>query len=145
MNFKRKFAKTFAVGDETEGRMLNLITGQVSHQAKYKKDSQVVTANIVVGVNETRSLISDESFFLYKFGNEKKEWEHFLEVFVSKESERLLIIENELKSTLLQDIKTSIKDFTPEGPDIIAYVTVKSAQSAKIHDVSEYLHDLSKN
>ena len=139
LNFKRKFAKTFAVGGEVEGRMLNLITGQVSHQAEIKKGSQVE------GINETYSLTSDESFFLYKFGNEKKERENFLEVLVSKESERLSKPEDELKSTLLQDIKTSMKDFTPEEPDIVAYATVKTAQSAKIHDVSEYLHELKQD
>ena len=53
--------------------------------------------------------------------------------------------EDELKSTRLEDIKTSMKDFNPEEPDIVAYATVKTAQSAKIHDVSEYLHELKQD
>ena len=146
LNFKGKFAKTFAIGGEPEGRMLNLLTGQVSHrfETHEKKSENNSHTETVHRINQSGH-ITDDSFFLYEYGTDKNAWEQFLETILTMEQKRLDSMPADLKSTLLQDIKILMPDFTPEKPDNVAYAIVKTAQSAKTNDVANYLHDLKKD
>ena len=146
LNFKRKFAKTFAVGGESSGRMLNLLTGQVSHRTEtLEKQSENIKQSETLHNSTQIEQVTDDSFFLYDFGDERQAWEQFLDTLLTVEQKRLDSTPGDLKSTLLQDIKNVMPDFTPENPDNVAYATVKTAQSAKTNDVANYLHDLKKD
>ena len=58
LDFKRKFAKTFHYGLEACGRMLNLITSQVTHNAENKERTN---RNI-----SQKKTITEEDFFFSK-------------------------------------------------------------------------------
>ena len=64
LNFKRKFAKTFAIGGEPEGRMLNLLTGQVSHRTETTEKESEITCNSETAIEKNATgHITDDSFF----------------------------------------------------------------------------------
>ncbi len=134
LNFKRKFAKTFAVGGDVLGRMLNLLTGQVSHRKTYVQSDD----NTLPSASNDPKNICENTFFNMT-DDVQASYNEYLKNLHSHSSQRRQLPLSSMKTTLMYDLKQSMPHFTPNEPDNVAYATVQSAQSSSITDVSKYL------
>ena len=152
LNFRRKFAKTFKVGGEVLGRMLNLITGQVTHREISSSPGANSPVNQTPGVNFTPSLevspfqtLSEGDFFLHESSDGKSALSNYLGSLICAEKSRLGKDPGELKSTLLLSLQNYLPHYTPASSDRVVYTTVMSAQAASINDVSQYLQKMKED
>jgi hypothetical protein len=138
LNFSRKFAKTNRLGGEQSGRMLDLLTGQVSHRS----GNQVNSAAFESGESPHTILCNSKQFRIDDNELEKVAWNDFLSAISDSQQERNKILPENLKSKLIQDLEQQMPDYTPDVKDTISYATVKEAKSSSINDIAGYLHDL---
>ena len=119
LNFKRKFAKTFKAGGEVLGRMLNLITGQVTHRETNSTCSDTVTipdnmpsmsTSDRFPVTLTRPL-TETDFLLQSHGETKCAKIQFLEAMVHVQRERCCVEVKQLQSTLVIDMHAQMAHF----------------------------------
>ena len=136
LNFSRKYAKTSMLGGEKSGRMLDLLTGQVSHSSS-DPNSDFNAGPIPDFVPET-----SQQFRIDENEEEYNAYNAFLEHLTSCQEERNMISTEDFQTTLLKDLENKMPDFTPNTKDTITYATVKEAKSSSIHDIASYLHDM---
>ncbi len=137
LNFARRFAKTFQYGGQVAGRMLNLITGQVSHR-KENTDASSLQGDLL---KQTPSQ-SEADYFLKPGTEEYEMWERFVKSLGQKTECRTASNVKDHKTTLLDDIKEDLPSYTPSDPDNISYARVSCAQASNINDVCQYLTQL---
>ena len=134
LNFNRKFAKTSALGGDKSGRMLDLLTGQVSHSANEPLQPFFPGEATEIPLEDTQQFRIDERL------EESSSYNSYLTNLTTCQIQR-----NEVDNhttILLKDLEHKMPDFTPPTKDIIAYATVKEAKSSSIHDIACYLQDL---
>ena len=141
LNFKRIFAKTFQTTGQVLGRMLNLLTGQVTHQTEQGKNTCAVMADVI----KEQLTLSDDHFFCRPPSPEYTAWQEFQSAVFKSTKETLGKSPTDLKCTLFERLQKYCRHFTPDIPDNIVYATVKEAQSSNIDDVGAYLTDLKQD
>ena len=140
LDFERKFAKTFQAGGEVLGRMLNLITGQVSHRELAGASTEVDSSHCPAPATSADPRLTVDDFFMHNRGNTKSALVQYVDNLIAAEINRLGKEPKDLKSTLIEDLQEYMPHCTPTRPDRIVYATVLSAQSASVDDVSKYLN-----
>ena len=133
LNFHRKFAKTFVCGGTTSGRMLNLITGQVSHRVKSIGNSDTCTSTEMIR-NVTLS-----DFFPDPASKESVSLKEFDDVITKCSVLRKDNPPKFYERNLMSEICHSMPCFTPDEKDTVAYAHVENAQASNIDDVCKYL------
>jgi hypothetical protein len=79
LNFLRKFANTFKLGCKVTGRMLNLLTGQVSHTFTSPVTENNINSNDHHDIHESGNVtVSLDDFFVKEGTQEETMWEKYL-------------------------------------------------------------------
>ena len=129
LNFLRKFANVCIYGAQAAaGRMLNLLTGQVTHRTDSDHIGEDDNGWQLPNVEDEDDLFPpDQEFIKYRNG------------LVEACSKRTDI--SEIKA-LLEDMQTKMPSYTPKKADTVAYARVANAQASSVEDVANYLIDL---
>lgn len=133
LNFKRKFAKTFQFGADVTGRMLNLITSQVSHT--------IAPTPTVNSIPSQKAKLEEKDFFLSEDSAEGETWTKFVTSLISTAALRLPKLKT-LKTTFLQDLEPSFPSSTPPTADNVVYTRIEASQASSVEDVSSFLEKL---
>jgi hypothetical protein len=147
LNFLRKFANTFKLGGKVTGRMLNLLTGQITHRIftpETKADEPSQCEN-VVNTNITKVTLDD--FFMQEDTQESLVWKEYTESLYSTAMHRKnkSVTESMLETSFLQDLQTHHSSFTPPKPDNCSYARIDVAQSTDKIDIATYLINVKKD
>ena len=135
LNFKRKFAKTVQFGGDMGGRMLNLITSQVTH------NSENVTVNQPVTQVPRKETLAEQDFFYQPESQEYVIWTQFLKEVSDVVVTRFKNIDK-LSSTFLKDLESRLPTYTPTSPDNVVYTRIEASQASSVEDVSKFLTNL---
>ena len=139
LNFSRKFAKTSMLGGEKGGRMLDLLTGQVSHQSIDPETA------FHPGESSDEVLDSVSKFRIDENEAESSAWDKYITSLSECQEERNKTPADTQKTKLIEDLEQKMPDYTPDIKDTIVYATVKEAKSSSISDIADYLHDVKKD
>ena len=165
LNFKMKYAKNLPEGSTGANKMLNLITGQVTHQCLNKPNQcnntpsqkkmvpslkEIVHAYIIQEVHskvvsKPREIITVNDFRTKQGSNENYFFEFFSYVSYKCVTNRLPLPPSEHKSALIETINTLMPHWTPNNKDKIVYATVDEAMSGNALDIEAYLLKLKRD
>ena len=112
LNFLRRFAKTFTYGSQVAGRMLNLLTGQVTHRVKETTE----TLENVTSSSQIKS-ITEELFFPQKGTKEYMELEKFWDSLSNIFIERIKTEPISLEESFIEQLQKHMPSFTPSEAD----------------------------
>ena len=144
LNFLRKFSKTFKLGGQVAGRMLDLLTGQITHRVQVEGNTQNVHAcQDVSGSNYVTCDLTEEDFFIKPGTPEEQEFNQFTECVYNTAAK--LWSKSPVKNTLVEDLQSQLPSFTPAKGDNVAYARVSAARSSSIDDICEYLVNIKED
>ena len=146
LNFNIKFAKNFPEGSAGAKKMLNLITGQVTHQIttcstssnKPSQRNDVLTLTELVHehiaaithskvVTKPRNSVGVNDFKTHSESCEKYYLDLFMAITYKAVANRLSLSPSDHKSTLVETINTFMPHWTPSCKDKIVYATIDEA------------------
>ena len=128
-------------GAQNAGRMLNLITGQVSHRAP--SDSIPMPQDYCPW---QKSIENENDYFVQQGSPEHDAWVQYVSELHSNTAKRQNLLSTaSAKTPLLHDLQQTMPDFTPSKADNIVYVNVSAAQASSVNDVSAYLLQLKQD
>ena len=133
VNFKRKYANTMFGGGHVDGRMLNLITSQVTHRTRELSNAR--------DLPECKRNLKEEDFFLQPDSIEGQTWSSYITSIFYTATSRLHHFPT-CTSTFLQELEKDLPDFTPSEPDNVVFTRVDELQASSVQDVSVFLNKL---
>ena len=162
LNFNIKFSKNIPEGSTGAKKMLNLITGQVTHQSSSTPNNppnqkelvpslkELVHRHIVKEihskvVSKPRNTVCVNDFKVQPGSNENYYFELLLGVSYKCVVNRLSLSPSEHKSTLIETINTFMPHWTPNKKDKIVYATIDEAMSGSAVDIEAYLLKLKRD
>ena len=144
--------------------MLNLITGQVTHQISTNstRSDKAGQTNVVPTLKDLihrhiaevthskvsttpRSSVSVNDFRINNESCENYYLDLFMAVTYKAVANRLPLSPNDHKSTLIETINTFMPHWTPSQKDKIVYVTIDEALSGSAVDIEAYLLKLKRD
>ena len=154
LNFHIKYAKNLPEAATGSKKMLNLITGQVSHEnsgSKPNKElnnppklSEIVHKSVCM---QTHSIIlakpaqsvSVDDFMNHKGTNENYYYEYFIQACYLSVLNRLPQSPIQHTQTFIESVQNLMPHWTPKERDNIVYATIVEAMSSSITDIETYL------
>ena len=148
LNFRRKFARVFSYGQKVPviGRMLNLITGMLTHRKTsdmHNCETRQEHSN-KPDVSDSRSSPTVTDFFSFSL-EATGAWNTFKKSVFKQSTIRLAQQPKDCKRQLIQDIQSDMPDYTPSAKDNNVFCRVENAQASDIDDVCKYLCNLKKD
>ena len=160
LNFYLKFAKNLSESSGGAKKMLNLLTGQVTHQVSTSVNDtnqnrplrllELVQNSIETCVHSTvstrsRSNVSVENFSLVPGTYESYDYEMFSQVCYTCIVTRLSLPPTAHSKTFIEALQGYMPHWTPPTKDNVVYATIDEALSGRIADVEAYLIKLKKD
>ena len=161
LNFNIKFAKNLPEGSTGAKKMLNLITGQITHQGgtgdnktNYKNGVPSLTELVhrhIAGdthhkiTSKPRHSVRIEDFKTSHETCDNSYLDLFMAVTYKAVANRLPLSPTDHKSTLIETINTFMPHWTPSHKDKIVYVTIDEALSGSAVDIEAYLLKLKRD
>ena len=139
--------------------MLNLITGQVSHENNACQELQAdknplklseITHKSVSSqihsaiVPKSRQLVNIHDFLNQPRSTENYYYEHFLQVCYLCVVNRLTLSPTQHSQTFIESIQKFMPHWTPPQRDNIVYATIVEAMSSSVADIETYLLEIKK-
>ena len=122
--------------------MLNLLTGQVSHQTQDTNSKTACHSETPPETERQENIITEDNFFCRPPSPEHSAFKGFQSAVFKSTKSVLGLSPLHHKSSLFERLQKHCPHFTPSLPDNIVYATVKEAQSSSIDDVASYLTEL---
>ena len=157
LNFYLKFAKSLSESSSGAKKMLNLLTGQVTHQVSTEITTQRRPLRLLESVHNfmercihstistiPRNDIKVEHFKLTPGSNENYYYETFLHVCYTCAATRLSLSPTAHGRTFIEALQGYMPHWTPSTKDNIVYATIDEALSGNIADIEAYLIKLKK-
>lgn len=152
-----KFAKSLSESTTGAKKMLNLITGQVSHP-KENSDQQLNTSvpglkqlvhqSVSKSIHESISPIARGTVTVQNFKNQPGSYTRelqFIQMCYLCTVNRLTLLPLSHDKTFMETLQAYMPHWTPECKDKIVYTTITEALSSSIADVEAYLTKLKKD
>lgn len=151
LNFHIKFAKSLPEASTGAKKMLNLITGQVSHQKQSFNQQPMSVPGLRQLVHQTvsksihsailpidRSTITVQNFYNKQGTPENFYFEGFIQACYLCTVNRLTLPPLSHDKTLMETLQSYMPHWTPACKDKIVYTTVTEALSSSIADIEAY-------
>lgn len=158
LNFYLKFAKNLPESAAGAKKMLNLLTGQVTHQVSNTTESHVGPLTLVdlahnfikKSVHSTISSKIRDSVQIQDFSNqigtnENYYFEQFIRVCYTCVINRLPLLPTDHNKTFTESLQGYMPHWTPPVKDNIVYATIDEALSGSMADIEAYLMKLKRD
>ena len=162
LNFHIKYAKNLPEAATGAKKMLNLITGQVSHKDtvqcesqanepnKFSKLSEIVHKSVCMQIHpkilpKSAQSVNIDDFINHPGTTENYYYEHFIQACYFCVLSRLPQTPIEHSQTFIESIQKLMPHWTPKRRDNIVYATIVEAMSSNITDIETYLLQVKKD
>ena len=157
LNFYIKFAKNFSETSTGAKKMLNLLTGQVTHQVPVSNHPKFTPLRLVEIVHKSianfihssispkqRSMVQVKDFSNIYGTNETFYFEMFLRSCYTCVVNRLSLQPTAHSKSFIETLPGYMPHWTPPKKDNVVYATIDEALSGSIVDIESYLSKLKK-
>ena len=138
LNFKRKFAKTVHTGGHVDGRMLNLITSQVTQRQEKSPDTDIQE------IPTSKTVIEEADFFLETNPQLNQTWISWCSSLIKNSIARGTDLAT-FSTTFVKDLEQLMPNFGPKEPDNVVFTRIEESQASSVEDVSKFLKNLKED